>query len=347
MNSLGTSWHLQWGWIFVVIFVRTSWFPLEIKSVVFGIFWVLVKRIAHSNIMFFPWSVYMCIHTYRHIYISTCLHIISINNKNTPVAGLAACSSFHSDGLRLQMETAECQVQRLDVGATAWGRSQDVLRERYVNSHEGDGWRYRQNDNGMENVDCLSTDIHVEFSMTAIRRSFLSWLKLGFVICHDETHKLNWLMWFAGPDVSRNDSGKSTTQRGGFQQSDAEESSCCHILDLDLWRTKCPWTLHGTPWLHGCLGVPSEAHCQIWRGRHLRSHWSSVRGLNLFPGWASGCVKWFFPGFSKEWDIMRPLMTVKLGLNDFCFPCFFLGIIVIHDPWRGWSGRLKIFKAPR
>lgn len=72
------------------------------------------------------------------------------------------------------METAECQVQRLDVGATAWGRSQDVLRERYVNSHEGDGWRYRQNDNGMENVDCLSTDIHVEFSMTAIRRSFLS-----------------------------------------------------------------------------------------------------------------------------------------------------------------------------
>ena len=83
------------------------------------------------------------------------LHIISINNKNTSVAGLAACSSFHSDGFRLQMETAECQVQRLDVGATAWGRSQDVLRERYVNSHEGDGWRYRQNDNGMENVDCL------------------------------------------------------------------------------------------------------------------------------------------------------------------------------------------------
>ena len=34
--------------------------------------------------------------------------------------------------------------------------------------------------------------------------------------------------------MSRNDSGKSTTQRGGFQQSDAEESGCCHILDLDL-----------------------------------------------------------------------------------------------------------------
>ena len=83
---------------------------------------------------------------------STYLHIISINNKNTPVAGLAACSSFHSDGFRLQMETAECQVQRLDVGATAWGRSQDVLRERYVNSHEGDVADGEQN--GMGTLKC-------------------------------------------------------------------------------------------------------------------------------------------------------------------------------------------------
>ena len=257
---------------------------------------------------------------------STYLHIISINNKNTPVAGLAACSSFHSDGFRLQMETAECQVQRLDVGATAWGRSQDVLRERYVNSHEGDVADGEQNGMGtlkccgdipkwLKNVEdiakmTMAWKIWIVYNwhtfgifMTAIRRSFLSWLKLGVVICHDETHKLNWLMWFAGPDVSRNDSGKSTTQRGGFQQSDAEESGCCHILDLDLWEQSALG--HFTARLD-CMavlgGVPSEAHCQIWRGRHLRSHRSSVRGLNLFPGWASGCVKWFFPGFSKEWD---------------------------------------------
>lgn len=35
------------------------------------------------------------------------------------------------------MTGQDLKVQRLDVGATAWGRSQDVLRERYVNSHEG------------------------------------------------------------------------------------------------------------------------------------------------------------------------------------------------------------------
>ena len=90
-------------------------------------------------------------------------------------------------------------------------------------------------------------------------------------------------------------------------------------------------------------GVPSEAHCQIWRGRHLRSHRSSVRGLNLFPGWASGCVKWFFPGFSKEWD---PSWQSSWDSMIFVIHVFF-GIIVIHDPLTRLVRQAEDLQSPK